>query len=74
MVDQPAILPEHDIDGRTLVNAKIGWQNDHFGAFLIASNIFDEVKPTQSFLDLDGRTRGVVNYPRVLGLSFEARF
>ena len=74
VVDQPAILPERDIDGRTLVNAKVGWQNEHFGAFLIASNIFDEIKPAQSFVDLDGRTRGVVNDPRVLGLSFEARF
>nr|WP_165388508.1 TonB-dependent receptor [Sphingomonas populi] len=74
IVDQPAIAPARDIEGRTLVNAKVGWQGRHFGAFLIASNIFDVVKPTQSFVDFDGRTRGAVSDPRILGLSFEGRF
>jgi outer membrane receptor protein involved in Fe transport len=74
VVAQPAIPPARDIEGRTLVNAKIGWQGQHFGAFLIASNIFDVVKPTQSFVDFDGRTRGAVNDRRVLGLSLEGRF
>jgi outer membrane receptor protein involved in Fe transport len=63
-----------DIPGRTLVNAKLGWQGEHFGAFLIASNIFDVVKPSSSFLDFDGRTRGQLNDPRIIGLSFEGRF
>lgn len=63
-----------DIAGRTQVNAKIGWQGRHFGAFLTASNIFNDVKPTAFFTDSDGRVRGVLAAPRVLGLSFEGRF
>jgi iron complex outermembrane receptor protein len=63
-----------DIRPITLVNAKVGWQNDHLGMFLIASNIFNVEKATQSFVDNDGRTRGVVSDPRILGLSFEGRF
>ncbi|WP_404710207.1 TonB-dependent receptor [Sphingomonas sp. MMS24-J13] len=63
-----------DIHGRTLVNAKIGWQGKNFGAFVVASNIFNVTKATQSFVDLDGRTRGVVTEPRILGLSFEGKF
>ena len=63
-----------DIRGRTLVNAKIGWQGEHLGAFLIATNIFDVQKPTSSFVDFDGRTRGTLTEPRILGLSLEGRF
>lgn len=74
IVNQPAIPPEQDIRGRTLVNTKLGWQGDHFGAFVIVSNIFNVQKPTQSFVDLDGHVRGVVNDPRIIGLSFEGRF
>jgi iron complex outermembrane receptor protein len=66
--------PFRDIEGRTLVNAKVGWQGEHFGAFLVATNIFNVEKPTASFADFDGRTRGVLGEPRVLGLSFEGRF
>lgn len=63
-----------DIPGRTLVNAKIGWQGDHFGAFLTASNLFNVQKPSQFFTDFDGRVRGTLTEPRILGLSFEGRF
>ena len=63
-----------DIRPLTLVNARIGWQNAHFGAYLIASNIFDVAKPTLSMLDFDGRRRGVLTAPRTLGMSLEARF
>ncbi|MEC3909750.1 TonB-dependent receptor [Sphingobium sp. CR2-8] len=63
-----------DIPGRTLVNAKLGWQGEHFGAFLTASNIFGVQKPSQFFTDFDGRVRGTLTEPRILGLSFEGRF
>lgn len=63
-----------DVRARTLVNAKIGWQGDHLGAFLVASNIFNVQKPTSDFLDIDGRHRGAVTDPRILGLSLEGRF
>lgn len=74
IVHQPALPPEQDIRGRTLVNTRLGWQGEHFGAFVVASNIFNVQKPTQSFVDFDGHVRGVVNEPRTIGLSFEGRF
>lgn len=66
--------PFRDLPGRTLVNAKLGWQGENFGAYLLVSNIFDVQKPAVFFLDFDGRTRGLLTDPRTLGLSFEAKF
>lgn len=63
-----------DLPGRTLVNAKLGWQGENFGAYLLVSNIFDVQKPSTFFLDFDDRTRGLLTDPRTFGLSFEARF
>jgi iron complex outermembrane receptor protein len=63
-----------DIKARTLVNAKLGWQGENLGIFLIASNIFNVQKPASFFVDFDGRTRGSVIEPRVVGLSFEGKF
>jgi iron complex outermembrane recepter protein len=63
-----------DIRGLTLVNAKVGWQGEHFGAFATVSNLFNVQKPTQSFLDLDGHNRGVLSDPRIFGVSLEGRF
>lgn len=74
IVNQPALPPEQDIRGRTLVNTRLGWQGENFGAFVVVSNIFNVQKPTQSFVDFDGHVRGVVNEPRIIGLSFEGRF
>jgi len=45
-----------------------------FGAFVVVSIVFNVQKPTQSFVDLDGRTRGAVTDPRIVGPSFEGRF
>ena len=63
-----------DIRPLALVNAKIGWRGEHLGVYLIASNIFDRQVPTAFFTDFDGRVRGTVSTPRILGLSFEGRF
>jgi iron complex outermembrane recepter protein len=63
-----------DIEARTLVNAKVGWQGDNVGVFLIATNLFDVQKPSIFFADFDGRTRGLLIEPRTIGLSFEGRF
>ena len=63
-----------DIRPLTLVNARVGWQGRHVGAFVIASNLLNVEKPIQSFADFDGRTRGVVSPPRTIGLDFEAKF
>ncbi|BAI97460.1 TonB-dependent receptor-like protein [Sphingobium indicum UT26S] len=62
-----------DIPSRTLVNAKLGWQGKHLGAFLMIANIFDVQKPNQFFVDVDGRRRGTLNAPRILGVSLEGR-
>jgi len=61
-----------DIPARTLFNAKLGWQGQRFGAFLTATNIFNVQKPVQFFQDIDGRRRGTLSDPRILGLSFES--
>lgn len=63
-----------DIRGRTLMNAKLGWQGQHLGAFVTARNIFNIQKKTQFFTDFDGRTRGMVNPPRIISIGFEGRF
>jgi iron complex outermembrane receptor protein len=63
-----------DISARTIVNTRVGWQNAHFGAYLFVSNIFDVQKPASFFADFDGRTRGVLTDPRLVGISFEGRF
>lgn len=62
-----------DIPARTFVNAKVGWQGKHLGAFLTAANIFNVQKPNQFFVDTDGRRRGTLNAPRILGVSFEGQ-
>lgn len=62
-----------DIPSRTFLNAKLGWQGRHVGAYLIATNIFNVQKPDQFFRDIDGRRRGTLNAPRILGLSLESR-
>ncbi|KTE38056.1 MULTISPECIES: TonB-dependent receptor [unclassified Sphingopyxis] len=69
LVDQSV----RDVPGRTLVNAKIGWSNDNFGAYLFASNIFDDRYFDYQY-DNDGRLNALLGDPRVIGLSFEARF
>ncbi len=62
-----------DIDAATVVNGKLGWQGEHFGAFVFASNLFDE-RYTSAQFDLGGHRLGIVGDPRTVGLSFEARF
>jgi len=64
---------ERDIAARTIVNAKLGWQGRHTGAFLTATNIFNVQKTNQFFVDVDGRKRGTLNEPRILGISLERR-
>ncbi len=63
-----------DIPDRMLVNAKIGWQGQRFGAFLIAQNIFNVQKPNEIYTEVDGRRRGTLNDPRIVGLSLEGRY
>ena len=62
-----------DIAGRTLMNAKLGWQGTRFSAFVTASNIFNVQQPDQFFVDTDGRRRGTLNDPRIVGLVLESQ-
>ena len=62
-----------DIPGRATVNARIGWKGRFLSASLSASNIFDVQKSEQFFIDTDGRRRGALSEPRVLGLVLEGQ-
>ena len=62
-----------DVPSRTLVNAKIGWSNDNLGAYLIATNIFDDRYFDYQY-DNGGRMQALFGEPRMIGLSFEGRF
>ena len=68
------VQTRRDIRPLALVNARLGWQGRHVGAFVVASNIFNVERIVSSVVDPDGRRRGMVSEPRLLGLSFEARF
>jgi iron complex outermembrane receptor protein len=60
------------VPSRTLVNAKIGWSNDNFGAYLVASNIFDEKYFDYRYVNI--RDQALLGDPRMIGLTFEGRF
>ncbi|GAB1262154.1 TonB-dependent receptor [Aurantivibrio plasticivorans] len=59
-------------DRRTLVNAKLGYKSEHFGVYIIGSNIFDEEYISRA----DIRDQGVQTYgdPRQWSISLEASF
>jgi iron complex outermembrane receptor protein len=62
-----------DVPARTLVNAKIGYSNDNFGAYLVATNLFND-----KYFDYEyenaGRLQALLGEPRMIGLTFEGRF
>lgn len=59
------------VGARTLVNARVGYEREHWGAHLVGSNLFDE-----HYIQYDNTTLGmaVLGAPRVLGVTLEARF
>lgn len=62
-----------EIDARALINTRVGWQGEHFGAFVFTSNLLDKKYVDYSFITA-GHNQAIVGDPRVVGLSFEARF
>ena len=62
-----------DVPARTLVNAKLGYGNDHFGAYLVATNIFDDEYYDYQY-ENGGRMQALFGEPRMIGLTFEGRF
>lgn len=63
-----------EVSARTIVNAKIGWQNDRLGIFAFATNLFDAHYVQSTFVNGDGRRLGIIGDPRILGVSLEGRF
>lgn len=62
-----------DVPSRTLVNAKVGYGNENFGAYLIATNIFDDEYYDYQY-ENGGRMQALFGEPRMIGVTFEGRF
>lgn len=62
-----------DVPGRTLVNAKVGYSNESFGAYLVATNLFDDKYYDYQY-ENGGRMQALFGEPRMIGLTFEGRF
>ncbi|MCK0530667.1 TonB-dependent receptor [Sphingobium agri] len=62
---------DRDIPGRTIISGKVGWKARAVSAYLTARNIFNVQQREQFFLDVDGRKRGAVSDPRILGFVLE---
>jgi outer membrane receptor protein involved in Fe transport len=62
---------ETRLGGRTLVNARIAYEADHWTVSAFASNLFNEHYFQYT---VEGLGRGVLGNPRVLGISLETRW
>jgi len=62
-----------DLRRHLIANARIGWQNDHVGAFLTATNIFNTHYFDYSYLNGDHQ-ESLFGEPRILGVTLEGRF
>lgn len=62
---------QYRVGSRTLVNARVGYQADHFGVSVYANNLLDE-----HYIQYDALSEGraVLGAPSVFGLMLEARF
>lgn len=58
-----------EIKARTLVNGRVGWANDSWGAYVFGANLLDEeyIQYNQGSLN-----RAILGNPRVLGVTLEA--
>lgn len=57
----------------TLLNARIGWENDHVGAFATATNILNDEHWDYSYTP-DDREIAMRGEPRMVGIVLEGRF
>lgn len=59
------------VGSRTVVNARVGRDGDHWGVHLVANNLFDE-----EYIQYDALSLGmaVLGAPRVLGVMLETKF
>lgn len=62
---------DYKLEARTLVNGRIGWENDNFGIYGFANNILDE-----QYIQYNQVTfaRAILGDPRVVGVSLEAKW
>lgn len=61
------------VQSRTLVNAQVSYSNENFGAYLVATNMFDDRYYDYQYRNA-GRLQVLLREPRAIGLIFEARF
>ena len=66
-----AFQPGSEVPGRTLVNAKVGYETDRWGAYLYGKNILDEEYLTYV---RDDTFQGMLGDPRVAGVILQARW
>ncbi|ATQ43187.1 TonB-dependent receptor [Caulobacter mirabilis] len=61
----------YKVPARTLVNAKVGWENQAYGIYAYANNLLDEqyIQYNQAALN-----RAMLGDPRVIGFMVEARW
>jgi len=62
---------DYGIKARTLVNGKIGWENDNFGIYGFANNLLDEEYIQYNQISF---SRAILGDPRVLGVTLEAKW
>lgn len=62
-----------DLPETTLVNAKLGYQQEHYGIYLVASNLLDHEYQDGTFIN-DGNKVGRYGQPRTVGVSLEAQY
>lgn len=62
---------QYHVGSRTVVNARVGRDGDHWGVHLVANNLFDE-----GYIQYDaiGLGMAVLGPPRVFGVMLEAKF
>lgn len=76
-----------DVDARTLVNFRTGWENDNFGIYFVGNNLLDEEYRISQFPNLSGASTfeeaaanppipdfAQFGDPRTFSLQLEARF
>jgi len=64
---------QRQLKARTLVNAKVGWQSERYGAYLTAANLFNQHYFDYSYLN-GARRQTLFGEPRTFGLQLEAKY
>jgi outer membrane receptor protein involved in Fe transport len=59
------------LKAHAIVNAKAGWRNEHFGAYLTANNIFDAEYFDYRYVN-GAYTETLYGEPRIIGVTLEA--